>query len=226
MANIVVGLNDAKPAPSVGLAQHLCPSTDNHPRCAWGASTLDYASYHDNEWAVPTDNDVQVLERLCLEGFQAGLSWLTILRKRDRFREVFHGFDPDTVAGFTESDVELLVGDPGIIRHRGKIEATINNARLVVEMQHRGESLAGLIWSYEEPDSTTPESLRDVASQTSQSQKLSKDLRKRGFRFVGPTTAYAAMQAIGVVDDHLGQCWVRSARESDRSNFVRPNLIR
>ena len=221
MNNIVVGLANAKPAPDGSK-----PKSDSQPRCEWGASTIDYAQYHDNEWGVPTGDDVEVFERLCLEGFQAGLSWLTVLRKRSRFREVFEGFNPETVAQYTSDDIERLLGDPGIIRHRGKIEATINNAKLVAEMRANGESIAGLIWAHERSQRTTPTSFADVPSQTDESKALSKTLRRRGFKFVGPTTVYAAMQAIGVANDHLDQCWVQASREDLLDDFVRPKFIR
>jgi len=179
-------------------------SDDGVMRCAWGDSTPDYRVYHDEEWGRPVGDDVRLFEKLCLEGFQSGLSWLTILRKRENFREAFAGFDFHTVAGYADKDVERLLGDAGIIRHRGKIEATINNAQRAVELTQQEGSLARFVWSYDDP------------------KTLAKDLKKRGWRFVGPTTVYAFMQAMGLVNDHLEGCDAREPCERERQAFTSP----
>jgi DNA-3-methyladenine glycosylase I len=191
---------------------------DGKRRCAWGASTPDYATYHDEEWGRPVVDDDRLYEKLCLEGFQSGLSWLTILRKRENFRAAFRGFRIAEVATFGEADVERLLGDAGIVRHRGKIEAAIDNAGAAVEVQRELGSLRELVWSYEPPrrGRPVPVVLGDVPATTPESIALSKDLLRRGFRFVGPTTAYAAMQSLGLVNDHLKGCHVRAACERDR----------
>lgn len=196
---------------------------DGRPRCGWGVSSDDYADYHDREWGRPTIDERTLFEKICLEGFQSGLSWLTILRKRENFRSAFADFDAATVADFTEHDVERLLADAGIIRHRGKIQATINNARRLVEMHQTETSLGALIWSFEPDHWPAPASLSDVAAVTPQSTALAKRLKVLGFRFVGPTTAYAAMQAMGIVNDHLDGCWVREACLADRSGLTVPS---
>ena len=160
-------------------------------------------AYHDEEWGRPVRDERGLYERLCLEGFQSGLSWLTILRKRENFRAAFAGFDPDAVARFGERDVERLLGDAGIVRHRGKIEAAIANARGVLALREAGAPLPELMWEYADRDETA-------------AKKLSKRLKAAGFRFVGPTTVYAAMQACGIVNDHIPECWVREAVEHAR----------
>ena len=176
-----------------------------------------YNAYHDQEWGRPVLDERALLERLCLEGFQSGLSWLTILRKRDAFRAAFAQFDPDEVARFTERDVTRLLNDAGIVRNRAKIEATIANARAAVELREQGTPLHELLWAHAPtPSRPAPRTAADWQSTTPQSTALSKLLRKRGFRFVGPTTVYAAMQACGVVNDHLADCHVRDAVESER----------
>jgi DNA-3-methyladenine glycosylase I len=188
---------------------------DGVARCAWGDSAPDYRPYHDDEWGRPVTDDVRLFEKLCLEGFQSGLSWLTILRKRENFRAAFAGFDIETVAAFGEHDVARLLADAGIVRHRGKIEAAIANAVAARAMQADGESLAELIWSYAPTGRRrAPRSLDDLPAITPESTALSKELKRRGFRFVGPTTAYATMQACGVVNDHLAGCWVRAEVEA------------
>lgn len=198
---------------------------DGLQRCAWGASTADYVVYHDDEWGRPVVDDRALYERLCLEGFQSGLSWLTILRKRDNFRKAFRGFDPARVARFGERDVQRLLGDAGIVRHRGKIEATIANARAVLDVQDDLGSFAALFWSYAPTGrQAAPKRMTDLPSTTPESKALSKDLLRRGFRFVGPTTVYAAMQACGVVNDHLARCHVRAACTSARAGTVVPVL--
>jgi DNA-3-methyladenine glycosylase I len=199
----------------------LVVGDDGRERCGWGASTPDYADYHDHEWGRPTYDERTLFEKICLEGFQSGLSWLTILRKRENFRNAFADFDADSVADFGETEVERLLGDVGIIRHRGKIEATINNARVLRSMHADGHTLSALIWSYAPdvdsgPPPPGPRSHAEVPAVTDASTALAKQLKKLGFRFVGPTTAYAAMQAMGVVNDHLEGCWVRSACFDER----------
>ncbi|MGP4000914.1 DNA-3-methyladenine glycosylase I [Streptomyces sp. 8N706] len=182
---------------------------DGRLRCPWGLSSEDYVSYHDTEWGRPLHGDDALFERLCLEAFQSGLSWLTILRRREGFRAAFRGFSIPAVAAFTEADVDRLLGDTGIIRNRAKIEASIANARVAAELAE-GE-LDALIWSYA-PDPAgrpAPRAIADIPAITPESTALSKDLKKRGFRFVGPTTAYALMQACGLVDDHLADCVAR-----------------
>jgi DNA-3-methyladenine glycosylase I len=196
----------------------LLKGDDGRRRCGWGASTPDYAAYHDDEWGRPVVDDVRLYEKLCLEGFQSGLSWLTILRKRENFRRAFDGFDPVKVAGYTENDVERLLDDAGIVRHRGKITATIANAAAVLNAQEKYGSLAALFWSFEprRRGRPVPADLRDLPATTDESTALSKELKRLGFRFVGPTTVYAAMQSVGLVNDHLKGCHVRSACEADR----------
>lgn len=195
---------------------------DGRPRCSWGASSDDYAHYHDTEWGRPTVDERTLFEKICLEGFQSGLSWITILRKRDHFRAAFADFDAARVAAFGEDDVERLLDDPGIIRHRGKIEATINNAQRLGELHETGTSLGALIWSFEPTTWPTPTSMRDVPAVTDESTALAKQLKKRGFRFVGPTTAYAAMQAMGIVNDHMAGCWVREECLDERASLAPP----
>jgi DNA-3-methyladenine glycosylase I len=193
----------------------LLRGSDGRRRCWWGGSTPDYLAYHDEEWGRPVRDDRGLYERMVLEGFQSGLSWLTILRKRENFRAAFAGFDIETVAGFGERDVARLLADTGIVRHRGKIEAAIANAVAARAMHADGESLAELIWSYAPSGRRrAPRSLDDLPATTPESTALSKDLKRRGFRFVGPTTAYATMQACGLVNDHLAGCWVRAEVEA------------
>jgi DNA-3-methyladenine glycosylase I len=198
-------------------------SEDGRRRCAWGYPP-EYVGYHDDEWGRPVTDDIRLYEKLCLEGFQSGLSWLTILRKREGFRKAFAGFDPVKVASFTERDVERLLTDVAIVRNRGKIEATIANARATLEVQAQIGSLAELVWSFEPKrrGRAVPVRLGDLPATTPESMALSKQLRRRGFRFVGPTTVYAAMQALGVVNDHLNGCYVRSACERERRELHRP----
>ncbi|MFE7773873.1 DNA-3-methyladenine glycosylase I [Streptomyces sp. NPDC057445] len=182
---------------------------DGRLRCPWGLSTDDYVTYHDEEWGRPVHGDDALFERLCLEAFQSGLSWITILRRRETFRAAFDGFGIASVAAFTDADKERLLADPGIIRNRAKIEATLANARVLADWP-AGE-LDKLIWSYA-PDPggrPAPRTTADIPAVTDESTALSKDLKKRGLRFVGPTTAYALMQACGLVDDHLADCVAR-----------------
>jgi DNA-3-methyladenine glycosylase I len=178
---------------------------DGRARCAWADGDGEYRRYHDEEWGVPLHGDRALFEKMSLEGFQAGLAWITILRKRPRFREVFAGFEPERVAAFGGDDVERLMADAGIIRNRLKIEATISNARLVAAMEE-GE-LDELMWSFAPSSWPRPASIADVPAVTAESAAMSKALRKRGFRFVGPTTMYALMQSAGMVDDHVEGCW-------------------
>lgn len=183
----------------------LAVDPDGRARCGWVGADAEYQRYHDEEWGTPLRGDRALFEKLSLEGFQAGLSWITILRKRPRFREVFAGFDPGVVAAFDETDVNRLMADAGIIRNRAKILATIGNARLVLEMAS-GE-LETLLWSFAPAEHRHPEALSDVPAVTAESTAMSKELRRRGFRFVGPTTMYALMQSAGMVDDHVRGCW-------------------
>lgn len=183
---------------------------DGLARCAWGASDPEYRRYHDEEWGTPQHDPTRLYEKLCLEGFQAGLSWITILRRRPAFREVFHGFDPERVAAMTEADVERLLGDARIIRHRGKIEATIANARAALALER---PLDELLWGFAPPPrGAAPVSFTEVPATTPESAAMSRALRAHGFRFVGPTTMYALMQSTGMVDDHLAGCF-RSTTE-------------
>ncbi|MGW7056745.1 DNA-3-methyladenine glycosylase I [Streptomyces sp. NPDC054887] len=187
------------------------PGPDGRLRCPWGLSTEEYVAYHDAEWGRPVHGDDALYERLCLEAFQSGLSWLTILRRREGFRAAFAGFRIASVAAFTDEDAARLLADPGIIRNRAKIEATLANARTLAGW--RAGELDDLIWSYA-PDPATrpaPQTFSDVPATTPESVALSKALKKRGIRFVGPTTAYALMQACGLVDDHLAGCVARGA---------------
>ena len=196
----------------------LVRGADGRRRCGWCVSTAEYIAYHDDEWGRPAVDEVRIYEKLCLEGFQSGLSWLTILRKRDNFRRAFAAFEPDAVAAFAPADVDRLLADAGIVRHRGKIEAAIANAHAVLRLHDDGESLAGLLWSFEprRRGRRVPQQLGDLPGATEESKALSKALRKRGFCFVGPTTVYAAMQSLGVVDDHLRGCHVRADCERER----------
>jgi DNA-3-methyladenine glycosylase I len=183
---------------------------DGRGRCAWATSDPEYLRYHDEEWGTPLHGDGPLFEKLCLEGFQAGLSWITILRRRPGFREAFAGFDPDLLAGWGEADVERLLQDTRIIRNRAKIEATLTNARVLVALVADGGdgALDRLIWSFAPPRREQPAaSLADLPAVTPESTALSKELRRRGFRFVGPTTLYALMQSAGLVDDHVAGCW-------------------
>lgn len=188
---------------------NLITGPDNKHRCRWCGDDPLYVRYHDNEWGRPVHDDVRLFEKICLEGFQAGLSWITILRKRENFRAAFAGFDFERVARFTEKDVQRLLKDEGIIRHRGKIEATINNAQRALEMKAEFGSLDAYFWGWQPETHTPPKTMADIPAQTDQSKMLSKDLKKRGWRFVGPTTCYAFMQAMGLVNDHVEGCAFR-----------------
>lgn len=200
-------------------------------RCAWPAGHGGYLAYHDREWGRPVADDRTLFEKICLEGFQSGLSWLTILNKRENFRRAFAHFEIEAVAEFGEPDVARLLSDAGIVRHRGKIEATIGNARAALRLREmEGVSLAAFLWRHEPPPEDGPPkdrpvrvSMADVPASTPASTALSKALKARGFRFVGPTTMYALMQAMGLVNDHLGGCCVRGEIEAERAAFVRPS---
>jgi DNA-3-methyladenine glycosylase I len=197
----------------------LARGDDGHRRCWWGASTPDYVAYHDQEWGRPVTDDRGIFERMVLEGFQSGLSWLTILRKRENFRAAFRQFEIERVARFGERDVTRLLADAGIVRHRGKIEAAIANAKATAALD---VPLAELFWSFAPAGRRrVPRSLSDLPAVTPESTALSKELKRRGFRFVGPTTAYAAMEACGVVNDHVAGCWVRAEVEKERATILR-----
>lgn len=203
----------------------ICGS-DGRKRCFWPGNHADYALYHDEEWGRPVRDDIRLFEKMCLEGFQSGLSWLTILRKRPAFRAAFDGFDFGKVARFTKADVERLMQDASIVRHRGKIEATINNARCMADLVDEFGSFAAFVWRYEPPASSRPAqmsyaALKDI-SQTEISKTFAKDLKSRGFRFFGPTTAYAFMQAMGLVNDHIEGCCVRAQCDQARQDFIPP----
>ncbi|TDD95651.1 DNA-3-methyladenine glycosylase I [Actinomadura rubrisoli] len=180
---------------------------DGLARCPWGLSAPDYVAYHDNEWGRPVRDDQGLYEKLCLEAFQSGLSWLTILRKRENFRAAFHGFDPEKVAAFGPDDIERLLADASIVRNRAKIEAAIANARAALDIPG---GLAATAWRYADPNAPAHADMADVPAYTDGSKALAKDLKRHGFRFVGPTTAYALMQACGLVNDHLTGCFRRS----------------
>ncbi len=193
---------------------------DGKPRCKWCEAAPEFFEYHDKEWGFPVGDDQQLFEKICLESFQCGLSWRTILAKRDNFRAVFHNFDFNKVAKFTKRDVNRLLKDEGIVRHRGKIEATINNAQRVQELIKQEGSLASFIWKYEPNPKTLakPQS----GSTSAESIALSKELKKRGWKFVGPTTVYAFMQAMGLINDHVKKCVSREKVERARKRFKRP----
>jgi len=196
-------------------------SQRREPKRCWGSVDPAYIAYHDEEWGRPVLDERGLLERFCLEGFQSGLSWLTILRKRENFRAAFKGFDPERVARFGERDVKRLLGDAGIIRHRGKIEAAIANARGTLALREAGTPLNELVWEHRPRRPRAPRSPRDWTATTPESVALSKALKRAGFRFVGPTTVYAAMQACGVVNDHLAGCIVRREVEAAIANALR-----
>jgi DNA-3-methyladenine glycosylase I len=205
-------------------ADGIVRGEDGVARCWWGDSTDDYRAYHDTEWGLPVDNDAQLFEKLSLEAFQSGLSWLTILRKRDAFRRAFKGFEFDRLARFGPRDVERLMQDSSIVRNRAKIEAVINNARAAVDLADAEGSLATYMWRFEpeeRPRGLDRAGLREL-SLTPESTALAKDLKRRGWRFVGPTTVYAFMQAMGLVNDHLAGCDARETVARARAVFERP----
>lgn len=204
----------------------LIAGPDGAMRCFWHGNLPDYLHYHDHEWGRPACDDRRLFEKICLEGFQSGLSWLTILRKREYFREAFEGFDFERVAKFTDNDVERLVTNAGIVRHRGKIVSTINNARRARELADEAGSLAAFFWRFEPNPEERPavvdlDHLRANPS-TNVSARLSRELKRRGWSFVGPTTVYAFMQAMGLVNDHLEGCVCRVQVEAERKAFKRP----
>ena len=190
----------------MAAAPPLLPGPDGRLRCWWALAAPDYLPYHDGEWGREVRTDDGLYERLCLEGFQSGLSWLTILRKRDAFRRAFARFEIEDVMRFGEADVARLLADAGIVRHRGKIEAAIGNARAAAALRADGVSLADLVWSHAPAPRPRPRERADVPTTTPEATALSRELKRRGFRFVGPTTVYATMQACGVVDDHIDGC--------------------
>ena len=209
-------------APARGLVRHA----DGVPRCWWADGDPLYLQYHDHEWGRPVTDDNRLFEKICLEGFQAGLSWLTILRKRNEFRDAFAGFDIAQVTRFGARDINRLLNDSGIVRHRGKIEATINNARRAVTLSKEYGSLAAYLWKWEPSERSRPRRItKDGLSRlgvTSEATALSKDLKRRGWRFVGPTTIHSFMQAMGLVNDHVEGCASRSLVEAERISLRRP----
>lgn len=201
--------------------------TSPKSRCWWCGEDPLYIRYHDEEWGRPVTDDTRLFEKICLEGFQAGLSWITILRKRENFRNGFDGFDIKKISKYTETDVTRLLQDAGIVRHRGKVESVINNAHRALEMKKEFGSLSAYFWSWDPQSSERPKSFRQkeikALTKTETSKALSKDLKKRGWSFVGPTTVYAFMQAMGMVNDHVEECFCRPQVEKIRKNFSRPS---
>jgi DNA-3-methyladenine glycosylase I len=191
---------------------------DGKPRCRWCGRIPELRVYHDTEWGFPVGDDLRLFEKLSLEGFQSGLSWRTILAKRENFRRAFHHFDFNTIAGFDERDIERLMLDEGIIRHRGKIEAVINNARLAKKLVEQGGSLAAFVWHFE-PDAKPPADLQTVST-SAESIALAKALKEIGWQFIGPTTAYAFMQSMGLINDHAADCVIRARVEHARKRFT------
>jgi len=202
-------------------------SEESPRRCRWCGDHADYQAYHDTEWGFPVGDDHRLFEKLCLEGFQSGLSWLTILRKRENFRRAFVDFDTERISRWNERSVRRLLEDAGIVRHRGKIEAVLANARLARTLRDDFGSLGAFFWSFEPDDSDRPDRFDEASlitlSETAASRAMSKALKERGFRFVGPTTAYAFMQSMGIVNDHAEDCDTRSKVERARSRFARPH---
>jgi DNA-3-methyladenine glycosylase I len=210
--------------PTIGGEDGIVTGEDGVARCWWSGSAPEYRAYHDTEWGFPVSDDVRLFEKLSLEGFQAGLSWLTILRKREAFRRAFAGFEYDRIARFGEPEVARLLADAGIVRHRGKIEAVINNAARAVELIAAEGSLAHYLWGFEPRPRSRRLDRAGLAELpfTAESKALAKDLKRRGWRFVGPTTAYAFMQAMGLVNDHLHGCDAQIAVTTARERFNRP----
>jgi len=204
------------------MEERIVLGDDGVQRCRWGSSTPEYRAYHDTEWGFPVSDDVRLFEKLSLEGFQSGLSWLTILRKREAFRRAFAGFDCQRIASFGESDIARLLADASIVRHRGKIEAVINNAQRMLELLETDGSLAAYVWRFEPPARERPNGQEPIRALTPESQAMAKDLKKRGWRFVGPTTAYAFMQAMGLVNDHAAGCDAGNAVDRARKRFTIP----
>jgi DNA-3-methyladenine glycosylase I len=210
----------------MALPEGVIMGPDGKARCAWPGADPLYVRYHDEEWGRPVADDRRLFEKLCLEGFQSGLSWLTILRKRENFRAAFAGFDFAQIAGFGPADIERCLADAGIVRHRAKIESVVNNAHRALQLAEEAGSLAAFVWRFEPEPSGRPERFDRAAlvamAKTAESTALSKELRKRGWSFVGPTTVYAFMQAMGLVNDHLEGCVCRPVVEDDRAAFRRP----
>lgn len=208
--------------PSDGLLK----GEDGKVRCWWHGNDAEYLRYHDEEWGTPVSDDIHLFEKICLEGFQAGLSWLTILCKRDNFRVAFDGFDYKKIARYTQKDIDRLVQDAGIVRHRGKIESTINNAKMAIELIEEFGSLSAYFWQYEPEKKSRPKicdyKTLSKLGKTLESTAMSKDLKKRGWSFVGPTTCYAFMQSMGIVNDHIEGCICRQKTEKKRKQFKRP----
>ncbi len=198
--------------------RELVTGPDGQPRCGWCQAAPEFFDYHDNEWGYPVGDDQRLFEKLCLESFQSGLSWRTILAKRENFRQAFSGFDFNAMAGFSDAYVERLLQDSGIIRHRGKIEAVINNARRAQELVAETGSLAAYVWRFEPETPPAPQ----TASTSPESVAMSKDLKKRGWKFVGPTTVFAFMQAMGLVNDHAAGCAMREKAAQMRRSFTKP----
>ena len=198
----------------------LFEAPDGKPRCRWAGAAPDFLRYHDEEWGFPVADDTRLFEKICLEGFQSGLSWRTILAKRENFRAAFHGFDIDRVARLNSRSVDRLLKDPGIVRHRGKIEAVLNNAKRAQELREEFGSVAAYVWRYESDPDTRP--APHTVTTTDEAKAMSKDLKKRGWKFVGPTTVYAFMQAMGLVNDHALGCVVRARAEKARAAFTPP----
>jgi DNA-3-methyladenine glycosylase I len=223
---MVAAMTGERVAPASPLPEGITVGDDGLARCWWGAGDPLYRRYHDTEWGRPVADDRRLFEKLSLEGFQAGLSWLTILRKRERFREVFAGFDPAAVARFGVREVDRLLADPGIVRNRAKIEATINNAHRYADLAAELGSLAAYVWRFEPDPRARPPVLDHPTllqlGHSPESKAMSKDLRRRGWSFLGPTTVYAFMQAMGLVNDHLEGCHRRPEVERERQGFRRP----
>jgi DNA-3-methyladenine glycosylase I len=198
----------------------LAEGPDGRPRCWWGVSEPDYVAYHDEEWGRPVTDDRGIYEKLTLEAFQSGLSWLTILRKRENFRAAFDGFDFERVAAYGKHEFDRLMGDAGIVRNRAKIEAAIANARATLQLASDGESLAAIAWAHRPESAPALTGMADVPSTTPESKALAKELKRRGFRFVGPTTAYALMQAVGIVNDHIEGCVFRDEVAAERAAIL------
>lgn len=209
---------------AVNEREPLLAGPDGRPRCFWHGGLPDYVAYHDEEWGYPLADDTRLYEKLCLEGFQSGLSWLTILRKRENFRAAFAGFDIAAVARFGEADIARLLADAGIVRHRGKIEATINNARRCEELLEKEGSLAAYLWAHEPAPLPAPRTMADLGARSilPEAKAVSRELKARGWRFVGPTTVTSLFQAAGLVNDHFADCVCREAVESARERFARP----
>ena len=210
-----------------GQSMVLVEGPDGVHRCGWCVRDPLYVRYHDTEWGQPVGDDRQLFEKICLEGFQAGLSWLTILKKRDRFRKVFLDFEWERVTRLGQPQVDRMIRDPGIVRHLGKIRSAIQNARRMVELRERYGSLAAFVWSFEpQMPPPPPKKWSNVPSQTDESRRLSRELKRLGWSFVGPTTCYAMMQASGIVNDHLVGCHARESVEAARKAFPRPGRSR